>query len=128
MERIRKTQRGQEYLAAALLKSLLAAMLVSGAALLFLALLWYRLLFGEEVAAIGILVIYAGSCLTAGLLIGKSAKARRFLWGLLTGTLYFGILVLLTVLLGEGFKDFGTHFFTTWMICAGSGMLGGMLS
>ena len=128
MERIRKTQKEQENMTAAVSKSLLTAMLVSGIALLILALLWYRLLFGEEVAAIGILVIYAASCLAAGLVAGKKADARRFFWGLLTGTLYFGMLILLTVLMGNEFKDFGTHFFTTWMICAGSGMLGGMLS
>jgi len=61
-------------------------------------------------------------------LMGKCAQTRRFLWGLGAGTLYFVLLVILTAVVNQGFRDLGTHFFTTWMICAGSGMLGGMLS
>ncbi len=111
-----------------LAKCLLAAYLLTGGALLLLALLLYRLQLSEQVVNIGIIVIYALATFLAGLLAGKCVQDRRFLWGLIAGTLYFAILALLTFLINRGFKDFGNHFFTTLMICAGSGMLGGMLS
>ena len=61
-------------------------------------------------------------------LAGKGMQDRRFLWGLLTGSLYFCVLAALTLIVNHGFQDVGNHFFTTLMICSGAGMLGGMLS
>ena len=109
-------------------KCLLAAYLLTGGALLLLALLLYRFQLSGQAVNIGIVVIYAAAAFLAGFFAGKGTGERRFLWGLLAGTLYFVLLALLTLLVNHGFKDFGNHFFTTLMICAGSGMLGGMLS
>ena len=109
-------------------KCLLAAYLLTGGALLFLALLLYRFQLSGQAVNIGIVVIYTAAAFLAGFFAGKGTGERRFLWGLLAGTLYFVLLALLTLLVNHGFKDFGNHFFTTLMICAGSGMLGGMLS
>lgn len=128
MERNRKTEYAHRNMLISLIKCLLAAWLLSGGALLLLALLLYRFQLSESVVSIGILAVYVLACLTAGILIGKCAQTRRFLWGLGIGILYFMILVLMTAAARQGFKDLGTHFFTTLMICAGSGMLGGMLS
>lgn len=112
----------------ALIKCLLAAYLLTGAALLLLALLLYRLQLSEQIVTIGILIIYALACLAAGFLSGKCMRERRFFWGLLCGALYFLILALITLLVNHSFRDLHTRFFTTLMICAGSGMLGGMFS
>lgn len=109
-------------------KCLLAAYLLTGGALLLLALLLYRFQLSGQAVNIGIVVIYTAAAFLAGFFAGKGTGERRFLWGLLAGTLYFVLLALLTLLVNHGFKDFGNHFFTTLMICAGSGMLGGMLS
>lgn len=111
-----------------LAKCLLAAYLATGGCLLLLALLLYRLRLSEPAANIGIIIIYALVCFLAGLLAGKGMGERRFFWGFLEGTLYFGVLALMTLAVNHGFKDVGNHFFTTLMICAGSGMLGGMVS
>lgn len=109
-------------------KCLLAAYLLTGGALLLLALLLYRFQLSGQAVNIGIVVIYTAAAFLAGFFAGKGTGERRFLWGLLAGTLYFVLLALLTLLVNHGFKDFGNHFFTALMICAGSGMLGGMLS
>lgn len=109
-------------------KCLLAAYLLTGGALLLLALLLYRFQLSGQAVNIGIVVIYTAAAFLAGFFAGKGTGERRFLWGLLAGTLYFVLLALLTLLVNHEFKDFGNHFFTTLMICAGSGMLGGMLS
>lgn len=128
MERTNRMEKGAAGLPVALAKCLLAAYLLTGAALLLLALLLYRFQLSEQIVSIGIIVIYALATFLAGLLSGKCAGERRFLWGLLAGTLYFVLLALLTFVVNKSFKDFGNHFFTTLMICAGGGMLGGMLS
>ena len=109
-------------------KCLLAAYLLTGGALLLLALLLYRFQLSGQAVNIGIVVIYTAAAFLARFFAGKGTGERRFLWGLLAGTLYFVLLALLTLLVNHGFKDLGNHFFTTLMICAGSGMLGGMLS
>ena len=128
MERARdmKIQRGSR--AVVLIKCLLAAYILTGGALLLLALLLYRLQLSEDAVNIGILIIYVLSSFLAGFLSGKSILERRFFWGFLAGFLYFAVLAVLTLLANRGLKDLGTHFFTTLMICAGSGMLGGMVS
>ena len=128
MGQSKRTDKATAGIAISLLKCLLTAYLLTGAALLLLALLLYRFQISEGVVTAGILVIYALACLAAGFLVGKCARERRFLWGLCIGTLYFVVLALITVAVNHGFRDFSTHFFTTLMICAGSGMLGGMLS
>ena len=75
--------------------------------------------------------VAVSDAVTAGLsgwLAGKGMQDRRFLWGLLTGSLYFCVLAALTLIVNHGLQDVGNHFFTTLMICSGAGMLGGMLS
>lgn len=111
-----------------LAKCLLAAYLATGGCLLLLALLLYRLQLSEAAVNIGVILIYALVCFLGGILAGKAMGERRFSWGFLEGALYFGVLALLTLLVNHGFRDVGNHFFTTLMICAGSGMLGGMVS
>lgn len=111
-----------------LAKCLLAAYLVTGGCLLLLALLLYRLGLSESAVSIGIIIIYALACFLAGFLAGRAAAERRFFWGFLAGALYFAVLALVTLAVNHGFQDLGNHFFTTLMICAGSGMLGGMVS
>lgn len=128
MERARemKMQRGGR--AVSLIKCLLAAYVLTIGALLVLALLLYRLQLSEDVVNIAILAIYVLTSFLAGFLSGRCMLEKRFFWGLLSGFLYFGVLALLTLLVNHSFSDLGTHFFTTLMICAGSGMLGGMVS
>lgn len=128
MERTYRTEKGGGRVPVILMKCLLASYLLTGGALLLLALLLYRLRLSESIVNIGIIVIYVAASFLAGLLAGKCMKDRRFLWGLLMGILYFVILALLTLAVNHGFKDLNTHFFTTLMVCAGSGMLGGMVS
>lgn len=111
-----------------IIKCLLTAYLLTLGALLLLALLLYRFQLSEQIVNIGIIVIYVIAAFAAGFLSGKCMQDRRFLWGLLVGGLYFAVLALLTLAVNHSFRDIGNHFFTTLMICAGSGMLGGMVS
>ena len=112
----------------ALLKYLLLAYIVTAVSLFVLALLLYKVGLTEQVVSICMIFIYAGSNFLAGFLAGKQFRKMKFVWGLLLGIAYFSLLVILSLLSGRAATMFGKDFFTTFLLCAGGGMLGGMFS
>jgi putative membrane protein (TIGR04086 family) len=111
-----------------LLKCLLFAYILTGALLLVLALLLYRLGLSEKMVSAGIIVIYVAATFFAGFLAGKRLKSRKFLWGLALGCAYFLILVLVSLVVNRSLGELADSFFSALLLCAGGGMLGGMLS
>lgn len=109
-------------------KVFLFSYVLTAVLLLFLALLLYKCRLSETVVNIGIIVIYILVCFLAGFITGKKMGSRKFLWGALSGVVYFGILALLSILLHKGTGQLSNSFLSTLFLCAGSGMLGGMLS
>lgn len=114
--------------AAWVLKSMLGAYLVTGILLLALAFFMYQFHWDEGKLSIGIIVIYVVSNFIGGFIIGKCAKSRKFLWGLASGLLYFGILLLISLAFYRSLKGDGANAMLTLALCAGGGTLGGMLS
>lgn len=111
-----------------LIKSLLAAYIVTGLLLLLLALLLYKLQLSESVVNIGIIAIYVAACFLGGFLEGKMMKTRKFLWGGAFGLLYFALLAIISLAVGQGFSGSSSHFVTTLILCMAGGTLGGMVS
>lgn len=111
-----------------ILKSLLISYLLTAGLLLLLALLLYRFSLSESVVSLCITGIYIAVTFLAGFLAGKREGNRKFLWGLLMGVLYFLILVLVSLAVNHGLFGLTTSLFTVLVLCAGSGMLGGMVS
>ena len=111
-----------------LLKTLLFSYILTGILLAILAFLLYRLRLGEQAVTIAIIVIYVAATLFGGFVAGKRLKSRKFLWGLLVGAAYFTVLTLVSLAAGKGTIQLGNTFVTTLVLCAGGGMLGGMLS
>lgn len=111
-----------------LIKSLLAAYIVTGLLLLLLALLLYKLQLSESVVNIGIIAIYVAACFLGGFLEGKMMKTRKFLWGGAFGLLYFAVLAIISLAVGQGFSGSSSHFVTTLILCMAGGTLGGMIS
>ena len=62
------------------LKGLLVSYVVTGVLLLLLAMALYRLELNEKSVSAAVIVIYVLSTLVGGIVIGKLAKVRRFLW------------------------------------------------
>lgn len=110
------------------IKNLLLAYLVTLIILLVLAFLLYKVGLTEKAVSVGMILTYAGSTFLAGFLTGKKMGKMKFLWGLAVGTAYFVILVILSLIGGRAGTMFGKDFFTTLLLCAGGGMLGGMIS
>ncbi|MCI9527454.1 MAG: TIGR04086 family membrane protein [Lachnospiraceae bacterium] len=111
-----------------ILKILLAMYLVTGALLLGLSAMLYKMQLSETVVSVGIVVIYVLSGFLGGFLIGKVMKTRRFFWGMVMGGAYFLILVLGSILFQKGINMELSRFFTTLILCTASGMIGGMVS
>ena len=113
-------------------KSLMLMYVISGVLLLLLALFLYNLELSEATVRIGIIVIYILSGFTGGIWIGKQMQDRKYLWGLLNGGIYFVLLFLVSVIvrwgMGEAVEIELVRVLTTLLLCAVSGMAGGMLS
>lgn len=128
MEKKTGTRAGLERKILWMVKALLCAYVVTGIMLLILTVLLYKLGLSEENVNAGIILIYVISTFSGGFMIGKFAKIRKFLWGLLAGVLYFILLLLISLGIYHSLRGEAVHLVTTFLLCAGGGMLGGMVS
>ncbi len=110
------------------MKALLAAYVVTGLLLLAIAGLLYRFQWDEGKVQIGIILTYILSCFVGGFLAGKMMKSRKFLWGVLLGLLYFLVMTLVSVAVNRELQSSSSGVITSFLLCMGGGMLGGMLS
>lgn len=93
-----------------------------------LALLLYKLHLSLQVVSVVVIILYILSTGVAGFLAGKKMQVHRFMWGLMMGCAYYLLLLLISYAYhGEG-TVVAQSFLTTFLLCAGGGMLGGMLS
>lgn len=111
-----------------ILKSLLAAYIMTGLLLFVLTLLLYRFELDEQKVTAGIVVIYVLSTFAGGFILGKLVKVRKFVWGLTLGVIYFSLLLLISLGVYRTLGGNGTNIIMTFLLCAGGGMAGGMVS
>lgn len=123
-----QVQKGKAFPAVFFIKTLIFSYIITGLLLAVLAFLLYKLGLGEKTVSFAIIVIYVVSTVVGGFITGKKMENRRFLWGLLMGSAYFLLLTIVSLLVGEGSIQSGNSFWTTLVLCAGGGMLGGMIS
>lgn len=111
-----------------IMKALLASYIVTGILLFILTLLLYKFEWDEQMITAGIIAIYVISTFAGGFILGKLKGTRKFLWGLIMGILYFLLLFLISFGVYRSFDGNGTNVLTTLLLCAGGGMLGGMIA
>ena len=109
-------------------KCMLAAYILTAGLLLLLAFMLYRFGLSEKVVSLCIIGIYIAVTFAAGLIAGKRSGKRKFLWGLAMGVAYYAILVIVSLIVNRGLQDVAGNMVTVFFLCAGSGMLGGMIS
>ena len=126
-EQMRKKEQNEVWIMW-MVKALLAAYVVTGILLIILALALYKFELNEGAVTAGVTAVYLMSTFTGGLVVGKLAKVRRFLWGIVLGILYFALLLLVTVGIYRTFHGSSTEILVTFALCAGGGMAGGMIS
>lgn len=128
MEKKTTGRPGIEQTAVRILKALLCAYIVTGIMLLILTLLLYKAGLSEENVNAGIILTYVISTFAGGFVMGKLTGTKKFLWGLLLGVLYFLLLLLISLGVYHTLQAEITNLLTTFLLCAGGGMLGGMVS
>lgn len=115
-----------------LLQSFFIAFLVSAVVSFLLLLLLACLLehgLPEEIwIRAGVIVIYVIACFIGGFLVGKQQKHRRLLWGLLFGSGYFLLLMVVSLLMGNAAFHVPAAVITAAALCVGAGGLGGVCS
>ena len=111
-----------------IMKALLASYIVTGILLFILTLLLYKFEWDEQMITAGIIAIYVISTFAGGFILGKLKGTRKFLWGLIMGILYFLLLFVISFGVYRSFDGNGTNVLTTLLLCAGGGMLGGMIA
>ena len=126
-EQMRKKEQNEVWIMW-MVKALLAAYVVTGILLIILALALYKFELNEGAVTAGVTAVYLISTFTGGLVVGKLAKVRRFLWGIVLVILYFALLLLVTVGIYRTFHGNSTEILVTFALCAGGGMAGGMIS
>ena len=126
----KKTGKGQgmEKKAVDILKALLCAYVMTGILLLILTVLLYKAGLSEENINAGIILTYVISTFSGGFVIGKLAGVKKFLWGLLLGIMYFVLLLLISLGIYHSLQSDMMNLVTTFLLCGGGGMLGGMVS
>ena len=104
------------------LKATLIAYIMTGLLLLLLTFLVYRYEIAEEFVDMGIIGIYLISTFIGGFFIGKMTGRRKFLWGILVGGVYIGILF------GVSKVAYGQMELLPILLSVGGGMFGGMVA
>lgn len=109
-------------------KIIVIDVLITIVGVLLLSFLTYKFRLGDNIIKIGIVIIYALSNFIGGFVIGKIKENKKYIWGALTGVVYFCVLLILSVLItGDlfGNGNMAVIAFTSSVI---AGTIGGMLS
>lgn len=123
---LKRDTQDKKFLSALLI--LVLSYVLTACLLLLLAFILYKFRISESIVNIAVIVIYISVTFAAGFIAGRYYKVKKFLWGLVLGSVYFLILVLVSLIGGVSDAVIGSGVVTTWILCAGGGMLGGMLS
>ncbi len=113
---------------ALMIRGLIISYAVTALMLLALAFCVFKFRLGESVTDVAIIGIYVLVTFLGGLITGKKVKEQKFLWGLLLGVFYIGIISAVAMIIGHTFHVESTASLTTAALCIGGGLLGGMLS
>ncbi len=110
------------------LRSLLLSYLLSGILLVAISFALYKLRLKESQVRLFVNLTYVASCAFGGFLAGKGLGKSRFFCGLLTGLLYFILLLAVSFLLNKGITASMEQLLMTGVLCIGGGIAGGVRS
>ncbi|MBQ7934494.1 MAG: TIGR04086 family membrane protein [Lachnospiraceae bacterium] len=111
-----------------LFRCLILSYIITFLILAVLALLLYKLSLGKGILSGILIVLYVAVNMLSGVLAGRHMKEKRYMWGLAVGSMYFAVLLLLTWFVPSVQFSLNSTLITTFLLCAGGGMLGGMVS
>lgn len=107
------------------IRAFLLSAIVSGIGIMVVAGLLYKGTLGPESLHIAVYIIYFVAALIGGLVACQFGQNKRFLWGIIYGTLLFLLLFVISNMVNG---DESTNVsYISLIICAIGGMVGGML-
>lgn len=112
----------------AILKDTLLEMLVSVILLLIAAFVVLKISPSAMVIKIIVLGIYAVSSFVGGFILGKVMDKRKFLWGMISGAVYFIIIMLVAFIVNGNVGAGSINVISGLVASVVAGMLGGMVS
>lgn len=107
-----------------LIKSTIIAYVVTGILLAAIAYGIYRWEIGEQVVNILIMAVYVIASMVGGVIVGKRVKEHRFVWGILLGALYIGILYCTSYVVAQTSDMVSQIQPATILLCIAGGMIG----
>ena len=110
------------------LKTLLISYLLTVILLAGLSFLMYQAKLGATEATWGVRVIYLITCAVGGFLTGRRVENRRLFWGLLSGGIYFAVLLVLSLLIGGGIQQEIRQILSVLAACLAGSAVGAFLS
>ena len=111
-----------------LVKAVLLSFIVSAILLLITSALMLGSNMSASFVGVFVIAIYIISNFLSGLIMGKGMEQRKFLWGIVSGLMYFVVIFVLSIFVMST-KDFSLMAtIRTLLICTISGMVGGMVS
>ena len=93
---MKREQQDQKILSALVI--LVLSYVLTAGCLLLLAFILYKFRISENVVNMAVIVIYICMTFFAGFVAGKRFKVKKFLWGLILGSVYFLILTVVSML------------------------------
>jgi len=111
-----------------LLKGLLFSSVTLTLAILLLALLMMKTGWGDPVMYPLLIVFFCLATFIGGRYYAKHAASKRFLWGILFGTTFFALYLLITYFLSGNETPVSENAMTFLISSVASGCIGGMLS
>lgn len=114
-------------IAGLILKELLVQIILSTVLVVILAFIVFELSLGDGIIRIMILAIYGICSLVGGLILGKNIQKRKFLWGLVAGAIYIGLIMGISFIIRDETGGGAIGLGTGVAVALGFGTFGGML-
>lgn len=118
---------GNKTKAVKMIKSVVAAYVITAVALLVLSFIMYKCKISMTGANGGILLTYVLSCLVGGFIFSGCLAQKRYLGGGVLGVVYFLVAYVVSAVWNQSLADQMPGMLTAFLICIFSGMLGGMI-
>ena len=111
-----------------LFKALLFAALILTLSTLFLAFLMMKTGWGDSVMFPLLIACFCLSSFIGGRYFAKHAESKRFIWGILFGTVFFALYLIINYFLSENTVLLSENAMTFLLAAVGAACVGGMLS
>lgn len=106
---------------------LLTAYFITVVSLIVLSFAVFKAEINEKIVQGIILAIYGISTFLTAKLARKMKDARWVAWNVAISTGYFAVLCIISVMINHSISPVSNDFITTYILCLGCGMLGGIL-